>query len=134
MSSRVSCSSEQSDIVIKFRKHSIYNLYAGSECGKFINVHRKVISIGTRKRNGYLSCIVRALGGVKWKRLYVHRFIWGCWNGLIPEGIEIDHYNDIRDDNRLSNLPLVTRSENSKKAAKKGIIHLSKIFIVVRDQ
>lgn len=31
--------------------------------------------------------------------------------------MEIDHINDIRDDNRLRNLQLVTPSENSKKAA-----------------
>lgn len=40
-----------------------------------------------------------------------------CFNGLIPKGIEIDHINDIRDDNRLRNLQLETPSENSKKAA-----------------
>lgn len=65
---------------IKFRRNPIYNLYAGSRCGRYININRKVISIGTRKRNGYLSCILRAEGGVKWKRYYIHRFIWECFN------------------------------------------------------
>ena len=27
------------------------------------------------------------------------RFIFECYNGLIPEGMEIDHINDIKDDN-----------------------------------
>ena len=49
---------------------------------------------------------------------YVHRFIWECYNGLVPVGLEIDHINDNRSDNRLCNLQLVTPSENKKKAAK----------------
>ena len=49
---------------------------------------------------------------------YVHRFIWECYNGLVPVGFEIDHINDNRSDNRLCNLQLVTPSENKKKAAK----------------
>ena len=35
---------------------------------------------------------------------YVHRFIWECYNGLVPVGLEIDHINDNRSDNRLCNL------------------------------
>lgn len=31
----------------------------------------------------------------------------------------IDHINDIRDDNRLKNLQLITNKDNSKKSAKK---------------
>ena len=37
--------------------------------------------------------------------------------GLIPDGLVIDHINDIRDDNRLSNLQMMTTAENNKKAA-----------------
>ena len=46
-----------------------------------------------------------------------HRFIWECFNGIIPDGKEIDHINNKRDDNRLCNLQLLTPKENSKKAA-----------------
>ena len=64
-----------------------------------------------------MTCTIRAEGG-KQKKYYLHRFIWECYNGIIPPGLEIDHKNDIRDDNRLCNLQLVTPSENCKKAAK----------------
>lgn len=37
---------ESEDYEIKFRKHPIYNLYAGSRCGNYININRKVIGIG----------------------------------------------------------------------------------------
>ena len=46
------------------------------------------------------------------------RFVWECFNGLIPEGKVIDHINDVRHDNRLCNLQLMMHQENSKKAAK----------------
>ena len=45
-------------------------------------------------------------------------YIWECFNGLILDGKVIDHINDVKDDNRLCNLQLLTQQENSKKAAK----------------
>lgn len=43
----------------------------------------------------------------------VHRFIFKCYNCIIPNGKVIDHIND----NRLVNLQLMTPSQNCKKAA-----------------
>ena len=37
---------------------------------------------------------------------------------MIPEGKQIDHSNDVKDDNRLCNLQLLTPSENTKKSVK----------------
>jgi hypothetical protein len=42
----------------------------------------------------------------------VHRIIWEMHNGPVPGGLEIDHRNGIRHDNRLENLRLATRSQN----------------------
>lgn len=42
----------------------------------------------------------------------VHRLIWEHVHGQIPDGKEIDHINGNRSDNRISNLRLVSRSEN----------------------
>ena len=105
------------EVEIKFRRHPIYNLYYGSKCWRYVHKDRQVINIGRKDRNGYLSCMIRAEGG-KQKRYYVHRFIWECYNGLIPDGFVIDHCNDIRYDNRLCNLQLVTQQGNCKKSAK----------------
>ena len=56
----------------------------------------------------------------KQKGCFIHRFIWECYNGIITNDRVIDHYNDIRDDNRLSNLQLlITQQENCLKSAKK---------------
>ena len=42
----------------------------------------------------------------------ISHLIWEAFNGEIPDGLEIDHINTIRDDNRLDNLRLVTHKEN----------------------
>lgn len=44
---------------------------------------------------------------------FVHRIIWEMHNGNVPEGMEIDHINGIRDDNRIENLRCVTKGENA---------------------
>ena len=41
-----------------------------------------------------------------------HRVIWYYFNGEIPEGMEIDHINTIKSDNRLENLRVVTHADN----------------------
>lgn len=41
-----------------------------------------------------------------------HRLVWISANGVIPEGLIIDHINRITVDNRIKNLRLVTPSGN----------------------
>ena len=64
-------------------------------------------------------CAVRKHAQSGQKTYFVHRFVWECFNGLIPDGEVIDHVNNIRDDNRICNLQLMTQQENCKKTAKK---------------
>lgn len=43
----------------------------------------------------------------------VHKLVWTTFNGPIPEGLEINHHNEKKNDNSLTNLELVTRKENN---------------------
>lgn len=63
---------------------------------------------GYMKDYGYMR--VRCRGG----QYYVHRIIWEMHNGHIPKGMEVDHINHVRTDNRIENLRLVSRLENCK--------------------
>ena len=45
-----------------------------------------------------------------------HRLIWYCLHGKIPDGLEINHKNGTKDDNRLCNLEIVSSSFNQKHA------------------
>lgn len=48
----------------------------------------------------------------------IHRIIYEMFNGPIPKGIEIDHINGIRNDNRIENLRLATTSQNAMNKSK----------------
>lgn len=76
--------------------------------------------IGASSGDGY----VRVGGRTKHTRgqyQYVHRIIWEAVNGPIPLGLEIDHLNGRKGDNRISNLEAVTRSENVRRAVALGL-------------
>ena len=97
--------------------HPIYDLYASDENGNIINIIKKVPNKGNKKHNGYMRFNVRKYGGTQ-KMYHVHRFVWECFNGIIPEGKVIDHINNKKEDNRLCNLQLMTSQQNCKKSAK----------------
>lgn len=66
--------------------------------------------IGSKYSNGYI--MISFPGN---KREYVHRIVALAFPeicGEYEEGLEVDHLNTIRDDNRAENLRWVTRSQN----------------------
>ena len=101
-----------------YKVHPVYNLYASDGNGNIIHLVKQVPSTGQKRENGYLFCMVRKHAQKGQKAYCVHRFTWECFNGLISDGKVIDHINNIRDDNRLCNLQLVTSSENNKKSSR----------------
>lgn len=55
------------------------------------------------------------------KRYLVHRMVWEAFNGLIPEGMEINHINGNPKDNSIDNLELTSHKENCVKARHNNI-------------
>lgn len=72
----------------------------------------KTLEAGTqRKSSGYLYVQVHG-------RFYpVHRVVMLMCYGFYGEGLEVDHINHVRNDNRLVNLRFVTRSENMRNGS-----------------
>ena len=54
------------------------------------------------------------------KTYRTHRVIWAMFNKDIPKGMVIHHINNIKDDNRIENLKLVTRMQNRTEADGRG--------------
>lgn len=67
---------------------------------------------GTKDSSGYVR--VRLNG----EKTLAHVIIWKIHNGPISDGMEIDHINGIRHDNRIENLRVVTKSANQRNRVK----------------
>ena len=97
-----------------YKKHPILNFWI-SEDGFII----KQKGCGARKswlsKNGYLFISHRGTSH------YIHRLVYEAFYGEIPDGLQINHKNGIKTDNRLRNLELVTPSENLIHAVKTGL-------------
>lgn len=65
-----------------------------------------------RKQDGYRSLQLHG------RALKEHRVIWEMHFGIIPENMQIDHINGIRDDNRIENLRLVSQTVNNLNCRK----------------
>lgn len=81
--------------------------------GNLINRSRRI-----KSREGVVSGWIHIDGYVQvyafGRSHLAHRVVWEMVNGPIPDGMEIDHINGVRTDNRLKNLRVVTRVDNMR--------------------
>ena len=89
-------------ITIETDTHIIY-----PDDGKIYNKKSKKFT-GTKDSGGYLRFKLNN------KSTLNHRYIYEIVNGPIPEGMEVNHINFKTDDNRISNLDLMTHQQNSQ--------------------
>ena len=66
---------------------------------------------GSLDKDGYVRYSPYS-GGKLWNRR-AHRIVWESFVGPIPPGMQINHKNGIKGDNRLENLEVVTPSQNT---------------------
>ena len=71
-----------------------------------------------KDKDGY---ILFSIKGKQWRE---HRYVWTQANGEIPKGMEIDHINGKRDDNRIENLQMLTKKQNNQRW-RRGTTYLS---------
>lgn len=102
--------SKQHHIYSKYQFHSDGRVWSPFKGGYFMRT--------TPKKSGYVSVTLRTDVNV-YKTRFVHRLVFEAFKGPIPKGLEINHKNGIKHDNRLENLELVTKSENLKHAVNK---------------
>lgn len=82
--------------------------YRCSDSGRVINKHGRPL-IGTIS-NGYNRHVLRI--NKKSKSVSTAATIWQSFNGMLPDGYEVDHIDGDRQNNKLSNLRAVSHKEN----------------------
>lgn len=63
---------------------------------------------------GYQKVGARWPDRPRWVTASEHRVIWVYVNGPIPAGLVVDHINEVKSDNRIENLQLVTPLANTR--------------------
>ena len=114
-----------------FYQHDIYTNYSANKTGQIYNMKTKRYSIGNKQSTGY-RMIALSQPGLPPKTIFIHRFVYECFHGIIPFGMVIDHINSIRDDNRIDNLQMMSQKENCVKSGKE--IQIKQIIDTVNDE
>jgi hypothetical protein len=94
--------------------------YQINQMGEILGPSGKILK-PTMMKVGYFSVAI-SLGDRKVKRQYVHILVAETFIGKIPSGHVVNHINNVKSDNRLENLEIITRSENTTKWASKNKI------------
>ena len=98
----------------RVKAHPYLNIWAREDGCIFLprsGTHPARWTFGSKTIYGYLH--VKIAG----KNYFVHRLVAETYLGQIQEGMEVDHLNRVRDDNRVDNLRIVTKSKNRRNTA-----------------
>lgn len=106
----------------QFEQHYLHLDYYATTDGEVISFKGKQpkFIIQCRHGRGYTQFLVSEKG--KQKSYLTHRFVYECFYGEIPEGMQIHHIDHNKENNKLDNLQMVTDEENklhSKLAGRK---------------
>ena len=91
---------------LSLRIHAVYDQYASSRCGKVVNLDSEAILLGTRDITNKLSCSVKSKIIKNRKSMQLHKFIYECYNGLLPNGMIVSHIDGDFLNNKINNLEL----------------------------
>ena len=99
----------------KCYKHPVFTNYAASKNGEIVNVKTGRIKKMTNNGFGYFFFTLYDKKLEKPKNYRQHRFVYEVFKGVIPRCLEIDHINNIKTDNRIKNLQIISQEKCRKK-------------------
>ena len=86
--------------------HPIYDKYATNGFLPIVDIVKKINYFGVEIHDGYSFVKME-------KEIYpLHKFVWECFNGVVPEGKVVVHIDGDKSNNVISNLELTTPNEN----------------------
>ena len=108
----------------KFYKHPVFDNYAANKNGDILSLKsEKIIKMG-KNNCGYLYFSIYNKKLIKRISYSQHRFVYEVFRGPIPKFLEVDHINNIKTDNRIKNLQLLSPIQNIRKSLGKPIISI----------
>ena len=108
-----------------YYKHLVFSNYAANKNGKVLSLKSKKILTMLKGSNGYLFFKICDKKLEKPVNYLHHRFVYEVFKGPIPSFFEIDHQTNVRTDNRIKNLQLLTPKQNSGKSNNRPIISIN---------
>ena len=107
---------------VKYYKHPVFSNYAANKNGDILSLKTQKNLSMLKGTNGYLFFKICDKKLEKPKNYLQHRFVYEVFKGVIPSCFEVDHINEIKFDNRIKNLQLLTPQKNCEKTNSKPII------------
>lgn len=94
---------------MKLEGYSDYEIYP--ETGQVWS-YKSNRYIGAFDKDGYLIVGLVGDNGIK-KHFSIHRLVWILVNGEVPDGLEINHLDENKENNSIDNLSLTSHKENA---------------------
>lgn len=114
----------------QFAQHFEHKKYFATSDGEVISFKGRNPKFITQCKHGRgYTQFQASLGTGKYTKSFLtHRFVYECFYGEIPEGMQIHHIDHDKQNNALDNLQMVTDEENklmAKLASRKtgGLMH-----------
>jgi hypothetical protein len=86
--------------------------YLVSNMGRVFSLKSNSLLLPDTKRNLYASFTLKNKNGNR--KILAHRLVYETFIGPIPRGLVINHKDECKTNNTLSNLEIVTQSQNAK--------------------
>ncbi len=107
----------------KFYHHPFFSDYAASKQGEILSVKKAKILKCYINDKGYK--VFSLLHDMEMKTYSVHRFVYECIKGVIPENYVVDHFDSNKTNNSIHNLQILSSKENVQKANNKKVVAIN---------
>jgi len=95
-----------------WKEHPSILYYLGNEKGEIFSIYKNEIIKG-REVGGYnIGCFYNNDKKINYQ---VHRFIYECYKGVIPEKFQIDHIDSNKNNNSINNLQALSVKDHVRK-------------------